>query len=264
MAGGNTKVAFQTRQLNSLFVFSRASRARTRAAAGKSHLADAITRLLPVEDLTGCFAHWVLYNLELRRRECAKANMFVGLTLLAMTGPARGEDKAPPAAETNPAPAATGLMGGKLIIGADTAFQLPLGNFADVTGVGFGGLVRVEYSLIPNLNGTFRVGYIYSLKKDTDGLKTSTDNIPLWVGTKYFLTDIIYGGAEVGLNLLWAKTEGTMAGLTQSQIALETKFGGTVGAGVLLGPLDVKAQLEILDFGHTNDSLALMINVGYK
>jgi hypothetical protein len=210
-----------------------------------------------------------------------KVSLFVGLALLALGGSARAEEMAPPPAAdapvagdaaTPPAAAAPAPMAEatpaatqKFILGVDAAFQLPLGNFADATGMGFGGLVRAEYNLIPNLNGTFRVGYIYALKKDLAGGlgKASVGNIPIWVGGKYFFTDMVYGGVEVGLNMLQEKADATLFGQTVSASTSENKFGGNVGAGVLISGLDVRAQLEFLDFGHAKDSMAVMINVGY-
>jgi hypothetical protein len=141
----------------------------------------------------------------------------------------------------------------------DGAFQLPLSNLADVTGMGFGGLARGEYNVIPNLNVTLRAGYIYGLKKDVGGAKASLSYIPIWVGGKYFITDMIFGAAEVGMNMLSFKVESGGISVTGS----ENKFGATVGAGVLLSGLEVKAQLVVLDLGHSGDSMALMVNVGY-
>ena len=202
-----------------------------------------------------------------------KVSTLIGLTALILAGSARAQDEAPaapagdaaavPAPTADVAPAAAGAA--KLTIGADAAFQLPLGNLADATGMGFGALVRGEYNLIPNLNGTLRAGYIYSLKKDNSGLKSKVDNIPIWVGGKYFITDMIYAGAEVGLNMLKTTADISIAGISGSASSTENKFGGNVGAGVLLaGALDVRAQLEILDFGHSGDSMAVMVNVGYN
>ena len=79
--------------------------------------------------------------------------------------------------------------------------------------MGFGGLVRGEYNVIPNLNVTLRAGYIYSLKKSEtletffgDTVKMSVNNIPIWAGGKYFITDMIFGAVELGLNMLSSKT----------------------------------------------------------
>ena len=51
---------------------------------------------------------------------------------------------------------------------------------------------------------------------------------------------------------------------SSSTSSTDGRFGATVGAGALVGPLDIKAQLEILDFGHTSGSMAIMVNVGYN
>jgi len=206
-----------------------------------------------------------------------KVSLIVGLSLLAVastaraqevTAPPAGDAPAAPAAEPVAAPApaaAVAASASKLTLGVDAAFQLPLSsNLSDVTGMGFGGLIRAEYNLIPNLNGTLRAGYIYSLKKDTAGIKTSMDNIPIWVGGKYFFTDMVYGGAEVGLNMLKATVEGSFLGVSTSASSTENKFGANVGAGVLLSGLDIRAQLELLDLGHVGDTMALMVNVGYN
>lgn len=183
---------------------------------------------------------------------------------------------APPVAaapEAAPAPAvapvADSAAASKMILGVDGAFQLPFGDLADATGMGFGALLRFEYNVMPQLNLTARVGYIYSLNKEisqtvplmgTIKAKYGMDNIPIWVGAKYFLTDMIYGGVEVGANMLKGKVD--MNGVSAS--STETKFGANVGAGVLLSGLDLRAQLEILNLSEAGKSMALMVNVGYN
>ena len=222
-----------------------------------------------------------------------KVSLFIGLALFALAGSARAQDEAPPPAaepvagapagdtaaapapapapEAAAAPAAAPAAAAKLTVGVDGAFQLPLGNMADVTGMGFGGLVRGEYNVIPNLNVTLRAGYIYSLKKsqteslfgETVTAKSSINNIPIWVGGKYFITDMIFGAVELGLNMLSSKVEVSGGGQSGSISSSDNKFGTTVGAGVLLSGLEIKAQLVILDLGHAGDSMAVMANVGY-
>jgi hypothetical protein len=207
-----------------------------------------------------------------------KLSSLVIVALLTVAGSARAQEEAPAAAPAGdpaaaadpavapapaPAPAATGLG---LIIGVDAAFQLPLGDYADFTGMGFGGLIRGEYKLMPNLNLTFRTGYLYSLKKDlaADLGKNAIDIIPIWVGGKFFINDMIYAGAEVGANMLRSRSEVSFLGNTESSTSSETKVGADVGVGALLGDLDVRAQFEILNFSEAKKSMAVMINVGYN
>jgi nucleoid-associated protein YgaU len=210
-----------------------------------------------------------------------KLGTLVGLALFALAGTARAQeeaaapapeaaatpagDAATPASETAPAaPADAAAAGEKLTIGADAAFQLPLGNFADATGMGFGALVRGEFNVIPKLNITFRTGYIYSLGKEILGVKYSVANIPAWAGGKYFITDMFYGAAEVGMNMFMSKVSGELFGVSMDTTSTDYKFGATIGAGALLGPLDVKAQFEILSLADAGDSMAIMVNVGYN
>jgi hypothetical protein len=168
---------------------------------------------------------------------------------------------APAAGAPEPAPAGKNT----LVVGLDAAFQVPLGNLANVTGIGLGGLVRGEYRLVTNLSASVRAGYIYSLKKDNSGLKTNIDEIPIWAGAKFFLTDMIYAGAELGINMLKTYVEGSVGGISANgSSSRDTEFGADVGVGVLLGDLDARLQFQILDFNHTGDSKALMLNVGYN
>jgi len=203
-----------------------------------------------------------------------KVSTLVGLTLFALAGSARAQEAAAPAGDTAtppadtaaaPAPApeaapAAAAGGTKITIGADGAFHLPLGTLADGSGMGVGALVRGEYSVIPNLNVTLRTGYIFGLSKDIAGAKASISWIPIWVGGKYFINDMIFAGLELGMNMLKSKVEIGGASLTGS----DNKIGANVGAGVLLSGLELRAQLEILDTGHSGDTMGLMLNVGYN
>jgi hypothetical protein len=213
-----------------------------------------------------------------------KLGTLVGLTAFALAGlaHAQGEALGPapapaPAAEPAPAPAAepaavapvpavqptavapaeAAPASGRLIIGADVAFQLPLGNFSDATGMGFGALARGEFKIIPKLNLTARTGFVYSLSKND----FSVSNIPFWVGGKYFITDMFYGAAEIGENIFLVRTN---FGYFGSSSYTDENFGATVGAGVSIGKLDVRAQLEVLDLANASDSLAIMVNVGFN
>ncbi len=179
---------------------------------------------------------------------------------------ARAQEPAPAASApaADPAPAAAG----KVTLGVDAAFMLPLGDWADRSGLGFGGLIRGEYNVLPNLNVTGRVGYIYSLKKEesAEGVTTklNVNVLPIWVGAKYFLTDMFYGGAEVGLNHLMSKGEMSGGGMDLSGSTSDDKLGVNVGAGALISGIDLRAQLSFLSIGDTTDAMALIVTAGYN
>src|SRR5512138_1004184 len=76
-----------------------------------------------------------------------------------------------------------------LNIGADVL--LPMGSFADVQGVGFGGDVTGEYALMPELNLIATLGYFSWGGKDVTvaGFTRSGfsfHSIPFMVGAKYY------------------------------------------------------------------------------
>jgi hypothetical protein len=210
---------------------------------------------------------------ELRRKRMHKTGGFVVVAVMALSGSAtaQGPDSADAKGRESasndevPAGAAAPPNASKVAIGVDAAFQLPLGKLADGTGVGVGGLMRGEYGLIPGLRATVRAGYVYSLKKDNSGFKTSVDDIPIWAGAKYFVTEFLYAGAELGVNMLKTSVEGTIGGKAVSGGSdRETDFGGDVGIGAVLGDVEARAQVQIMDFGHSSDSMAFMLNVGYN
>lgn len=182
-------------------------------------------------------------------------------TPASVAAPAASSADTVPAAAPTHAPAASGLG---LLLGADLAFQGPLGELADRTGMGFGALVRAEYKLIRNLNVTFRTGYVHALWKDTNGIKTRSANIPVWVGGKVTFMNLIYAGVEVGLNRLMGKEEIRLLGITVSNSSGENKFGGNLGAGVLLGNFDIRAQFQLLSFRDAGKYMAVMVNAGYN
>jgi len=149
-------------------------------------------------------------------------------------------------------------------------FQRPLGTLDDATGPGIGLLLRGEYNLMPRLNGTMRVGYVYSGQRAFDpgpegvGVYLSKDNVPIWLGGKYFVTHQLYGFVEAGLDVIRSKAETRIFPDSSSARSTDLKAGASVGAGAFAGPLDLKVQFEILDLGHASDSMAILVGVGWN
>jgi len=200
-----------------------------------------------------------------------KRSILIGLVLFNLVGSAMAADAKPvePAADVAPAQQAAGATAARITLGVDAAAQIPVSSsFRNQNALGVGGLLRVELTLIARQNLTLRGGYIYGLKhhfQDTfQDLDYKTSTLPIWIGGKYFVTDMIYGAVEVGYDRLKWSYSGTLAGVPSYNSGTSSKYGGTVGAGVLIGPLDLKAQLEVLDIGHAGDTVAVMINAGYS
>jgi hypothetical protein len=141
---------------------------------------------------------------------------------------------------------------GRFSLGAELA--LPMGDFGDFSGIGFGGTVRYEAPINDNLNWTGTAGYIGFGEKDDSGLKISI--IPIQGGLKYYFTESFngfYGGADLGVNIVKAKFD--FAGESYSDS--ETKFGFAPQIGYHLSALDISARYQIIaDFDYVGFRIA--------
>ncbi|GAA4777666.1 hypothetical protein GCM10023231_00040 [Olivibacter ginsenosidimutans] len=103
----------------------------------------------------------------------------------------------------------------KLSIGPEVA--LPMGDAADAYQLGYGLSLQGEYQLVQQFNLTASIGYLtFAYKKEIKDLlkavgeKTSSSgSIPLKAGGKYYFSDKLYGGAEIGASFSTAKGGGT-------------------------------------------------------
>jgi hypothetical protein len=162
----------------------------------------------------------------------------------------------------------------KMTIGADGALVLPLGDWADFAGLGFGALARFEYNVSEQLAATARAGYIVHLEKD-DRYRTS--ELPLLGGIRYAfgrLDDGMYLGAEAGLvnftltRPVAAATVGLVgsssAGYGEKSSDTKLKFGGTVGVGYRSDRIDGRAGLFVVSLGDLEETMGLLVTVGYS
>lgn len=196
----------------------------------------------------------------------------VVLTSLLFTGSAfaQGAAPAPAAGGTAPANDSVSSDDKKMTLGIDAQFMLPIGDLADATGPQIGPLVRFGYRVIPALELTGRVGYLFGLSKEVGPFKSSLSNIPIWVGARYFFMDApagFYGAAELAVNLMSAKIE---AG-GQSASTSVTREGINLGVGYVISkelPIDLRAQFSLLNLlgKETNETsfTAIGISAGYS
>jgi hypothetical protein len=179
----------------------------------------------------------------------------VALTSLVFTGSAFAQGAPPPPAGGAPPAASDGGGDDKKIgVGIEAQFMLPIGDLADGTGPLIGPIVRFGYRVMPPLEVTARIGYLYGLSKSQAAgplgdIKTSISDIPIWVGARYFFMEPyagLYGAAEIALNLMSAKAE--VAGSSASTSI--TREGVNLGAGYVISkdlPIDIRAQFSLLN-----------------
>src|SRR5262245_21963180 len=139
--------------------------------------------------------------------------------------------------------------GGGPVVGVDLQAALPVGDFADGAGIGFGGLLRYEFTIANAANITGRGGFMYHLEKNTLTFFT----FPLLVGTKIKLGQSAYVGLETGAFINHTDPGGFDAAL-----------GFTLGVGYRISSIDLRIGAEMVDAGHATDSIALTGGLGYN
>jgi hypothetical protein len=93
------------------------------------------------------------------------------------------------------------MTGPKLGIGAEFAF--PMGDFGDVSDLGYGGSLLYQHPIAANLNLTGSAGYLSFKGKDVviGGVTYKGGNagyVPVKVGARYFVAENFFVGGELG------------------------------------------------------------------
>lgn len=138
---------------------------------------------------------------------------------------------------------------GKISLSVGPEVAIPMGNFGDLSGIGFGGSVGGELNLADNINGFVTVGYLTFGDKDVSNITYSFTAIPIIVGAKYYIgKGGFYTMAETGFHLWTAKVESpgvVVNGVTfggGSAETTSTEFTYGVGVGYEIGKFDVNAK----------------------
>jgi len=144
-------------------------------------------------------------------------------------------------------PSAVRADGGP-VLGVDLQAALPVGDFGDGAGIGFGGLLRYEFTIVNAANVTARAGMMYHLEKNNSTFFT----FPLLAGLKVKLGQSAYVAAETG------------AFINHPESGFDAALGFTLGVGYRISSLDLRIGAEMLDAGHATDSIALTGGIGYN
>ena len=131
---------------------------------------------------------------------------------------------------------------GRFSAGLELGF--PMGDFADLSGMGIGISGRYEAGINENLNWMGTIGYLSFAEKDDIGAKVSI--IPIQAGLKYYFTESFngfYAGAELGFNMVKVEIDNDFFEGSES----ETEFGFAPTIGYHLGNLDFGARYQIIN-----------------
>lgn len=131
---------------------------------------------------------------------------------------------------------------GRFSIGAELA--LPMGDWDEALGIGFGGSVRYESAINDNINWMGTAGFLTFGEKDDSG--ATVTQIPIFGGAKYYFTESFsgfYAGAELGVSFNKVKVDLGSSGEFEDS---STDFGFAPQVGYHLGSFDISARYLIM------------------
>ena len=158
---------------------------------------------------------------------------------------------------TEPAPAE--VVNKRMAVSGDLMIDVPLGDFADVAGIGIGASGLFRYEIKPGLAVTGRLGYIRHLEKNGGNM----GQLLLMGGVRYAAfgahkPTFVFG--ELGLNSV--STSITIAGMSFSES--ETQLAMSGGIGHSFGKMTVAGRLMISALGHIDESIGVLATGGYE
>jgi hypothetical protein len=144
---------------------------------------------------------------------------------------------------------------GKMSVGVGAELALPMGDFGDLSGVGFGGAAAFQYGVTNDLLLTGTFAYTQFTAKETDWAKGNI--VSIVAGGKYNLS----GQAQPGLYAL-AQVGIGISGSDAPNSESTTNLAFAPGIGYQLNNLDFSVKYLVVDTDIISSS-ALVLNVSY-
>jgi hypothetical protein len=157
--------------------------------------------------------------------------------------------------------------GRTVLVGMDTEFGIPLGNYADVNSVGAGAFLVGELPLMEPLTATARVGFQGHVDRTVNGLGSHVHAIPILLGTKYYLggeRQGLFGAFELGMFDLISTVERRVGGNVVSDTSNDMKFGLGVGVGIHQDKWNVRLNVHTQDVGNFGSAVTITGGIGYQ
>ncbi len=138
----------------------------------------------------------------------------------------------------------------KMSWGGGVEVSLPMGDWGDAVGIGFGGFGKFQYGLNADMTVVGSLGYTMWSEKETGGIKVSGNALTVLGGLKYKLATVtpgFYAIGEVGIYNATVKVPAIDFGLftMPASEATESKFVIAPGVGMEIGNIDVSAKYVI-------------------
>jgi len=154
--------------------------------------------------------------------------------------------------------------GHSILLGLDTEFGVPLGNYADANSIGIGAIVNGEFTMIDMLSATMRIGFQGHMDRTVGTLNSHVHAIPILLGTKYYIGPDragLFGAFELGMFDLMSSVDTPRNGTTTSN---DVKFGMGVGIGFQQDRWNVRLNMHTQDVGSFGNALMLSGGLGYQ
>lgn len=138
-------------------------------------------------------------------------------------------------------------------VGIGVEGALPIGNFGDAYGIGYGATGKALYGITEKGDITGTLGYMrFGIKESSDFLSGHMAMIPIMFGYRHDFGGF-YGEPQLGLVNLKSKIKMDLGGLEDifggfgSGSSSTTKFSLGLGGGLLFGDWDLGARFQIID-----------------
>jgi hypothetical protein len=141
---------------------------------------------------------------------------------------------------------------------AGVELGLPLGDFSDIYSFGVGATVQANYQLNPKIDLTLNTGYLNYFGKTVDAGSVSVKYgnlgvIPVLAGARYWLTENIYGAAQLGISF-WS-INGTASA---SNASSENNFTWSPAIGYRVSKFDISLKYNSINASESSlNSLGL-------
>jgi hypothetical protein len=203
----------------------------------------------------------------------------VVIASLGMTGLALAQPPPPPPPPPSLSPPSAGpaapeaaapAPASRRRLGADLAFVLPLGDYAEDVDAAFGLFGRLELGLGPQLFATGRVGFLYNvLDEAIEELDIRRTMFPIYGGIRYNLEPTgggLFFLGEAGLNVIqtsFSVLGGDETSDTSTHLSLDVGGGFQAGALSFRGTVFFTAAVSEASDIESENLVGLMVALGY-
>jgi hypothetical protein len=155
-----------------------------------------------------------------------------------------------------------------ILVGLDSEFAIPLGNYADVNSVGMGAILVGELPLLEMVSGTARVGFQGHFDRTVGtGLGAHVNAIPILLGAKYYIggdRQGLFGAFELGMFDLMTSVERRVGGNVTSNTSNDVKFGMGLGLGLNQDRWNARVNIHTQDVGNFGSAFVISGGIGYQ